>query len=162
MEEKIVFKIKRESIPEPTDFSRMNISCLDFFSSIRKFIDHNFAGAIRVDFPETCSGTVFISPRGFAYFISQLLSEIHGNSLIDVCVNASDTQIFINVYGIESIDRKNRLSDIALRSGFSVLRDENQIILHTPLLFSQPLFLYAKDTLVLINYFYEIFFAGSE
>ena len=155
--EKFIFKIKRDSIPEPEDFSIRKFSCFDFFASVNSFIEHNFAGAIKIDFPESYRGFLHISPRGFAYFISLLLSEIYGKSLVTVDVSASDTEVILNISYKEKLKREKQITDVAERSGFSVTHGDNTIILRTPVKLTQEAFVYAGDVLELINYFYEVF-----
>ena len=157
--EKFVFKIKRDSVPEPEDYSTRKLSCLDFFMSTHNFIEHNFAGAIKIDFPETCPGFIHISPRGFAYFIFLLLSEVYGNSMVNANVTSSDDEIIITLRGIGNPKREKQLADTAERSGFSVTRDGESLILRTPVNLTQETFVYTGDALTLINYFYEVFLA---
>lgn len=157
--EKFVFKIKRDSIPEPTDFSQRKISCFDFFASTNSFIEHNFKGAIRIELPERYKGFVYISPRGFAYFISLLLSEIYGEAMIDVNVKADNERITMTVSTKAVLKHKKTLIDVAERSGFSVLDEGNRFILTTAVKINQEAFVYADDMLELINYFYEVFLA---
>ena len=160
--ERFVFKIKRDSIPEPRDFSLRRFSCFDFFNSIHKFIDHNFRGAIRISFPDSYKGFVHISPRGFAYFLSALLSEIYGNSMVEADVAASESYVVITIKGIGTPNRKNQLFDIAERSGFSVSEEHGALILKTSVFMTQEIFVYANDMLELVNYFYEVFLAQNE
>ena len=157
--EKFAFKIKRDSIPEPQDFSLRKISCFDFFTSTHSFIEHNFKGAIKINFPERYMGFLHISPRGFAYFISQLLSQIYGKSLVNVSIMASDTNLTLQIDNKINLKNKTRLIDIAERSGFSVTEDEDCLILRTAVKITQETFVYADNALVLINYFYEVFLA---
>lgn len=157
--ENFVFKIKRDTIPEPEDFSLRKFSCFDFFTSTNSFIEHNFRGAVNIDFPETCKGFVHISPRGFAYFISILLSEIYGNSMVNAQVTSSDTDVIITIKGVAAQKRIRQLENIAERSGFSVIKSGNDLILKTPVSITQEMFVYARDILELINYFYEVFLA---
>ena len=155
--ETFVFKIKRDSIPEPEDFSMRKLSVFDFFTSIHSFISHNFAGAIKINFPERYKGFIHISPRGFAYFISLLLSDIYGNSMVNVDVLSDDEKIIMHIDGIGALKRKNRLFDIAVRSGFSVTEENDRLILSAPVKITQESFVYADNMLELINYFYEVF-----
>lgn len=155
--EKFVFKIKRYSIPEPQDFSIRKISCLDFFNSTSAFIENNFAGAIKIDFPESYKGFIHISPRGFAYFIFLLLSEIYGKSMVNVKIAASDSEITLKIDSQIKIEHKSQLIDTAVRSGFSVTEEENSLTLKTSLKLTQETFVYATDNLELINYYYEVF-----
>ena len=157
--EKFVFKIKRDSIPEPEDFSLRRISCFDFFASVNSFIEHNFTGAIKMEFPDSYKGFVHISPRGFAYFVSLLLSEIYGNAMVNASITNAEGEIVITVATNANLKQKDRLIDIAERSGFSVTDDKKRLILKTPVKINQEAFVYAGDVLELRNYFYEVFLA---
>ena len=155
--EKFVFKGKRDFTPEPEDFSIRKFSCHDFFVSTKNFIDRNFAGAMSFDFSEGCKGFVHISPRGFAYFIRLLLSEIYGRSMAVVKVSLSDDKIILTVSGVSVLKSEEKLIDAALRSGFSCSRSGDILTLTTPLKITQEMFVYANEILELINYYYEIF-----
>ena len=156
-EKKFVFKVRRDSQPEPSDFAPLPFSCLDFFSSLQSFIEHNFEGAITVDFPEAAHGCVVISPRGFAFFIRVLLSEIYGSRLVTARVYSEKGEITMVISKAGGLRSKEKLKSIAERSGFSFLEDGDTLILRTPLRAMGEMFLYAKDNFRLINYFYEVF-----
>lgn len=155
--EKFVFKVRRDYVPEPEDFSIRKFSCLDFFASTQSFIEHNFQGAIRIDFPETCKGFIHISPRGFAYFIRLLLSEIYGDSMAIAKVTATENEIKITVGKPGGLKSFERLADAAVRSGFSISEEDDTLILRTPIKITQEMFVYANGILELINYYYEVF-----
>ena len=155
--EKFVFKVKRDYAPEPQDFSIMKISCFDFFNSTNSFIEHNFTGAIRVDFPETAKGYVQISPYGFAYFIRLLLSEIYGDALTVVRIFADDKELKVEICSPKPLKREKQLENVAIRSGFSVSIENSKITLRTQMHISGEVFVYADDILRLINYYYEVF-----
>ena len=155
--EKFVFKIKRNYAPEPKDFSITKISCFDFVASTESFIEHNFAGAIRVNYPEIINGYVQISAYGFAYFIRLLLSEIYGDSFTVATVFTDDKELKIKINTPSPLRRINQLQDVAMRSGFSVTYENGELILGTPINISREVFVYADDVLKLINYYYEVF-----
>ena len=155
--EKFVFKVLRDSIPEPSDFTAKKFSCLDFFHSTESFIEHNFAGAIRVDFPETCKGYINVSPLGFAYFIRVLLSDVYGTSVTIAHVTASDSELIMTVENASELKSYEKLADAARRSGFSVEKTDGNLIIRTPIKSTAEMFVYARDILLFINYYYEVF-----
>ena len=154
---KTLFNIKRGETPDPKDFSIRKFSCFDFFTSTSSFIEHNFSGAIDIEFPQSAHGYVHISHHGFASFIRLLLSETYGNSVALVKIFATDTEIVILVSEIERIPSHKRLINLAERSGFSITEDGKTIILRTPLTKTQELFVFSIENLELINYLYEAF-----
>lgn len=154
---KFLLKVRRDSIPEPSDFSIQKLSCFDFFTSTASFIEYNFAGALSIEFPETYSGFVHISPRGFAAFIRLLLSEIYGKDMTECKIFTTDNEIVITISKSKCLKNKEKLLDLAERSGFSFTDDGNVLILRTPLSLTQELFVFATEALVLINYIYEAF-----
>lgn len=155
--EKFVFKIKRDIMHEPQDFSITKISCFDFFASTSNFIEHNFTGAIQINYPESSKGYVQISPYGFAYFIRLLLSEIYGDALTVASVFADDKELKIEISSPKPLKREKQLKNVAARSGFSVSIEKDQITLRTPIHISREVFVYADNMLKLINYYYEVF-----
>ena len=155
--EKFVFKVKRDFQPEPDDFSIKRFSCYDFFASTQRFIEHNFEGAIKIEFPERFTGFVNIAPKGFTYFIRVLLSEIYGDSLAQAKIYVSERDVTVSISKVGGLRSYSKLENIAVRSGFSFERDGDTLILKTPLRINQELFIYANDILKLLNYFYEVF-----
>ena len=155
--EKFVFKVKRDYAPEPQDFSIMKMSCLDFFNSTINFIEHNFKGAIHVEYPETANGYVQISPYGFAYFIRLLLSEIYGDALTVARIFADEKELKVEIIAPKPLKREKQLENVAARSGFSVSIENGKITLRTQMHISSEVFVYANDILRLINYYYEVF-----
>lgn len=154
---KFLLRANRETIPEPSDFQIQKLSCFDFFTSTESFVEYNFSGAISIEFPEKRSGYVHISPRGFSAFMRLLLSEIYGKNLTEVRFFSSDRDIVISISKSNNLKNRKRLIDIAERSGFSLTEEVDTLILRTPLTLTQELFVFATDTLVLINYLYEAF-----
>jgi hypothetical protein len=86
-----------------------------------------------------------------------LLSEIYGKNLTEVRFFSSDRDIVISISKSNNLKNRKRLIDIAERSGFSLTEEVDTLILRTPLTLTQELFVFATDTLVLINYLYEAF-----
>ena len=112
-----------------------------------------------MDFPEAAHGCVVISPRGFAYFIRVLLSEIYGSRLVTARVYSEKGEVTMAINKAGGLRSKEKLKSIAERSGFSFLEDGDTLILRTPLRAMGEMFVYAKDNFRLINYFYEVFLA---
>lgn len=154
---KFLLKVRRESIPEPSDFLIQKLSCFDFFTSVGSFIEYNFSGAVNIEFPDKYSGYAHISPRGFSAFMRLLLSEIYGKNMTEVKFFTSEKEIVISISKSNSLKNRKRLVEIAERSGFSFTEESDTLILRTPLTLTQELFVFAADTLVLINYLYEAF-----
>lgn len=155
--EKFVYKIRRDSLTEPEDFSLSRVPCGDFFRSTEKFIEDNFTGAIRVSIPENISGNIRIAPKGFAFFVKLLLCQVYGRSVINAHLNFSEDEVTFKVEKVDGLMVVDRLTDVALRSGFSVSENEKFITLSTPVLISDTLSIYAKTTLVYINCYYSVF-----
>ncbi len=155
--EKFVFKVRRDYAPEPKDFSTRQISCLDFFNSTSRFIEHNFTGAIQIHYPDKAWGYIRISPYGFAYFIRLLLSEIYGTELAVAEIFAENEELKIEITAKKPLKREKQLETVALRSGFSVLMENGKITLKTPMRINGEVFVYANDMLQLISYYYEVF-----
>lgn len=154
---KFLLKVRRDLAPEPEDFSIRKFSCFDFFTSTSSFIEYNFSGAMNIEFPKTCSGYVHISPRGFAAFIRLLLSEIYGSTMTTARVYANEKEVVISISGSGLIKSRAKLINLAERSGFSFVEEENTIILRTPLTLAGELYVFSVGNLELINYYYEAF-----
>ena len=77
--------------------------------------------------------------------------------MVNVDVLSDDEKIIMHIDGIGALKRKNRLFDIAVRSGFSVTEENDRLILSAPVKITQESFVYADNMLELINYFYEVF-----
>ena len=133
------------------------ISCSDFFLSTKKFISDNFEGAMKIDFSETENGFINVSPRGFAFFIKLLLSEIHGNSMIYASMDNEDGRVCLRIEQKGGLAISKRLEDVAERSGFSVFRDRDSITLFTKINSPSVFTIHAKDSLTFIFYYYEVF-----
>ena len=69
----------------------------------------------------------------------------------------TDNEIVITISKSKCLKNKEKLLDLAERSGFSFTDDGNVLILRTPLSLTQELFVFATEALVLINYIYEAF-----
>lgn len=154
----VILKVKRGAFTEPEDFTVSDFLCNDFFLSVGSFIDHNFTGAIKIDFPKKRDGYIKVSPYGFAYFLKMLLSEIYGNAMIKTNIEKDDEFIFITISGCELVKNREKLLDAAKRSGFIVCdSSEDTFLLKTKIYPESQFTAYAATSLVLINYLYESF-----
>ena len=153
--ERQIYHAKRSSIKEPADFSIRSFSCYDFLESTRLLIDENFSGAIELVFPEHCKGAISISPRGFAYFVRLLLSEIYGNSLAYAKIEYTEKEICVFVTKEDGLSCIDKLADAAARSGFSVTHDSKSITLRCEADQTSDLAVFAHGALVFINYYLE-------
>lgn len=155
--EKLLLKVRRGSASIPQDFSVRKLSCFDFFTSTRSFIEYNFSDAISIELPKNPSAILHISPRGFAAFLRLLLSEIYENSQACAKIYSSDKEIFVSVINSCGFKSRKMLIELAERSGFSFAEEGEALIFRTPITLSQELFVFANTDLELINYLYEAF-----
>ena len=158
--ERFLYKIKRNSISEPEDLSIRRFSCLDFFTSVKTFIEKNFSGAIDIDFPTPCHGYVNVSARGFSYFVYLLLSNAYGRSMVKTKLSATESEVIVTIENLSELGDTSHLLSVAKRSGFSVYLSEDSVILKTTRKITQEAFVYAENTLELINYLYEVFLSA--
>lgn len=161
-QKKYVHRIPREDCAEPKDYFKQSFSCYDFFNSVYKFLMGNFEGAITIDFPKSFKGAVNVSPRGFAYFIRVLLTEIFGNALVRGEFNIYDGEVVFSLKVPITLKCLPELKSIAQKSGFSFEAEEGSITLRTKCIEDTMLYVYAQDKLSFINYLYEVFLTPAK
>lgn len=150
-------KKKRDKISLPTDFSIRKISCFDLFTSTDSFTEYNFESYLDIEFPENLSGYVNISPRGFAAFLRLIFSEIYDRRVEPIRLFATDKSVVLSIPKGIKLTNLKQLTELAERSGFSVSDGDDAITLRTPMTVTQEFFVFSRESLELINYYYEAF-----
>ena len=145
----------------PTDYTLKTVKTHEFASSIERFLNECFRGAIELSIAPDAFGYIEISVHGFAYLMKLVLSKIYGKRVLKSSLSFTRERIIFSIdfdCSAEGFDLNDTIF-AAERCGLISERIANKLNFYANVKHNSIISLYARDEIYTLSVYNEVFFS---